>query len=181
MTKKALRERCQQILHSDKMMTENDFNFLLNLLETHPDADRKIGCGVVKMWVGQNPTYPTTKCFFLQRMDWTTTDWSFMKCISKGNPFKAACRNAVYPQIKKFREDNKMDSTRHADHHPESFDSILKRFVDINGKGKLRSGEDNQSGNFLADEEYLKKWQDFHQREAVLRNISVKENLTKKR
>ena len=187
-TKKALREKCQEILHKPNRphlspLNEEEFEFMMGILQMHPDPSQKIGCGVKKIWVQQNQTsrHRHTKCFHFEREDGSTSKFGFNQCLSPKDPFPEACREAIDPQVLKFRVDNGMDSTRHADHHPESFKSILKRFVADNGKGELRPKEDHISGSYLACEEYSQKWQDFHQAEAVLRNVSAECNLKKPR
>lgn len=181
MTKKEMTARCREILYSDEEIVGEDFDFLLGILSRHSEAESKIGEGIKHFWSEQNPVYKHTRCFYLERLDGSTTDFSFTHCISPKNDFKSACRNAIHYQIKAFREANNMDRTRHADHDPESFDSILDRFVKLNGKCKVNETKDHSYGCELVDQEYKNKWCDFHQQEAVLRNISWQENLTKKR
>lgn len=181
LNKKQTVERCREILYGNKEVVNEDFDFLVNLLHKHPDADKKIGVGVKRIWSDRNPVYTHTRNFFLERVDGTTTDFSFMECISPNNRFKSACRNAIRPQIKAFRVAHNMTADRHVDHHPESFDSLLSRFVERNGKSKVKENEDMEYGCELVEKEYKKKWYDFHQQEARLRDITAAENLTKKR
>lgn len=181
MTKKAMTERCREILYSNPEVTGDDFVFMMSILARHDEADTKIGCGVKRIWSAQNPVYTHTRNFFVERTDGTTTDFSFVSCITKTDDFKAACRNAIRPQIKQFRMLHNMDSSRHVDHHPESFDSLLKRFVAIHGKGKVKDNADNEYGCFLADPDYERQWYEFHQLEAQLRDITAEENLSKPR
>ena len=181
MTKKEMTERCRSILYGDTEVIGDDFDFMMSILARHSEAQSKIGGGVVRMWSAQNPVYTHTRNFFIERTDGTTTDFSFTQCITKTDDFKSACRNAIRPQIKAFRAEHNMDNSRHVDHHPESFDNLLKRFVEIHGKSKVKDNADNEYGCFLEDPEYEKKWYDFHAAEAQLRDISDKENLTKKR
>lgn len=180
MTKKAMTERCRKILHNQTEVTGEDFDFIMQILNRHTEADRKIGCGVKRIWTDQNPVYTHTKCFYLERFDGTTTDFSFTHCVSPKDDFKSACRNAIHPQIREFRKLNNMSRDRHADHHPESFDSLLSRFVKEHGKCKVIPTEDNKIGCFLADENYKQKWCEFHKQEAKLRDVPWQVNLSKK-
>lgn len=180
-TKKEMTARCREILYGEPEVIGDNLTFMLDILNMHTEADSKIGCGVARMWSKQNPVYRHTRNFWVERHDGTTTDFSFTHCISPKDDFKSACRNAIRYQIKVFKDANGMDKTRHADHHPESFDSLLSRFVADNGKCKVIGTKDNSFGCFLEDSEYERRWQEFHQKEAVLRNVSATENLTKKR
>lgn len=181
LSKKALTERCREILYGSQEVVNEDFEFMMGILSRHSDADKKIGCGVKRMWSDRNPVYTHTRCFFIERLDGSVTDFSFTSCITKANDFKAACRNAIRPQIKAFRVSNNVPDDYHVDHDPESFNSILKRFVDIHGEGKVKENEDLEYGCFLVDKDYEQKWCNFHEQEAKLRAITAKDNLTKKR
>lgn len=181
MTKKEMTERCRKILHGKPEVIGDDFGFMMQILSRHTEADKKIGCGITRMWSAPNPVYTHTRNFWIERCDGSTTDFSYTHCITPRDEFKSACRNAIHPQIKAFREANNMGRDRHADHHPESFDSILNRFVEEHGKCRVIPTSDNKIGCFLADKDYEKKWCDFHERKAVLRDIPWRDNLTKKR
>lgn len=181
MTKKELTNRCREILYGNPDVQDEDFDFMMGILRMHQEAEEKIGCGVVRMWSDTNPVYVHTRNFFIERKDGTVTDFSFTQCLSPSNHFKSACRNAIRPQIKAFRTINNVPSNYHVDHDPESFDNLLKRFVAIHGKGKVKDNQDMEFGCFLEDKEYEQKWYDFHQQEANLRAITAEANLKKKR
>jgi hypothetical protein len=77
---------------------EQDSQFLRNLLERHPEAHQKIGCGVKRFF--RDSTDEGTDCFWLERDDGTTTDFSYKSCVNaKGKSlyqeFAEACRQAV--------------------------------------------------------------------------------------
>ena len=173
--------KCREILYGNVEVENEDFDFMMTILQRHTDADSKIGCGVKRMWSEPNPVYVHTRNFFIERHDGSITDFSFTHCITPKDKFKKACRNAIHPQVQAFRKANNMDRSRHADHDPESFDSILARFVEIHGKSKVVDTQDLSYGCELADPEYQQKWYDFHQQEAKLRDIPWRDNLTKKR
>lgn len=181
MNKKDLIARCREILYGTPEVTGDDLVFMLSILERHTEAESKIGCGVLRMWSEQNPIYTHTRNFWIERYDGSKTDFSFTHCISPKNNFKAACRNAIRDQIKAFRLAHNMDQSRHVDHHPESFVNLLNRFTAIYGQCKVIGTKDNSFGCFLVDKKYETRWQEFHQKEAKLRDISSKDNLTKKR
>ena len=76
-----------------------DHILLYELLLRHPDADDKIGNGVIKFFRAKSPDHPTS-CFHLEREDGSTTDFSYPECISSTKPtleqyFYRACRQSV--------------------------------------------------------------------------------------
>lgn len=85
-TKKALIERVRKILYAYPergVLTTNDQRFMADLLMHHPDANQKIGGGIARMWVQTNPVYTNTRNFWLERVDGSSTDFSFMECLSE--------------------------------------------------------------------------------------------------
>lgn len=78
---------------------DNDHEFLIALLERHPERDAKVGCGVHHFSREQNPDWPTPG-FRLHRLDGSSTDFSTAQCISGKGPslmaqFREACKYAV--------------------------------------------------------------------------------------
>ncbi|MBI5656730.1 MAG: DCL family protein [Geobacter sp.] len=79
-------------------LTQDDDAILFELLQRHPDAE-KIGVGVKLFYRDKTPDYPTS-CFHIERIDGSTTDFSYPTCISAtsstlAQQFYEACRNAV--------------------------------------------------------------------------------------
>lgn len=181
MTKKEMRERCQTILYGSEEVTGDDFDFMLTILNRHTESEKKIGCGVKRIWSAPNPVFTNTRCFYLERHDGTTTDFSYTHCITPKDKVKKAFRNTIHPQIKSFRLANNMGRDRHADHHPESFESLVSRFVAKHGECKVNETEDNEYTCEFVDKKYSQRWYDFHLQEARLRDIPWRDNLTKKR
>lgn len=78
---------------------DEDDTLLFELLQRHPEAQVKIGCGI-KRFYRDRADGQATSCFHVERIDGTTTDFSFYKCISSKSPkieqeFYEACRQAV--------------------------------------------------------------------------------------
>ena len=72
---------------------------LFELIQRHPDASQKIGVGIKRFYRDRSPIHPSS-CFHLERVDGTTTDFSYTKCISSTSAtleqqFYEACRFAV--------------------------------------------------------------------------------------
>jgi hypothetical protein len=102
MSKKDAKAYFQNMLNryrdKDILSTEDD-TILFELLQRHPEAAEKIGVGVKRFYRSRSNIHPTS-CFHLERFDGTTTDFSYVSCIS-GNAatleqqFYEACRYAV--------------------------------------------------------------------------------------
>jgi len=84
-------------------LTPEDDTVLFELLQLHPEAFDKIGVGVKRFYRRRSPNHPTS-CFHIERTDGSTTDFSYVSCISKKAPateqqFYAACRYAVFLEL----------------------------------------------------------------------------------
>jgi hypothetical protein len=85
--KNAARDKIKQLLRSTFNGTlvpadSEDGQLLLALIQQHPKAEEKIGCGVAyfttaRRWDNGIPT----KHFVLHRIDGTSTDFSYLKCL----------------------------------------------------------------------------------------------------
>lgn len=62
----------------DKVST-TDESFLRSALAFHPEASRKVGCGVTHFSVRRADF--GTKCFWLNRLDGTTEKFSYIACV----------------------------------------------------------------------------------------------------
>lgn len=180
-------------------LKQQDVDFLTSMIKDyHPEGELKIGVGVKSMWVGEGGY--GSKGFYLEREDGTTTDWSFIKCANRPsgwNNFNSACRKAVNSQItdyksEQFRKLNNIKCcftgdtlfihTSHADHvPPRTFNFLLKEFLKeskINySEVALTPTQDNKMGQELADEEFSRRWCNFHKANAVYRLLSSEGNL----
>lgn len=84
-------------------LNRDDDAILFELLQRHPEVNDKIGVGVKRFYRDKSPIHPTS-CFHLERIDGTTTDFSYPTCIS-GNAssisqqFYEACRYAVSEEL----------------------------------------------------------------------------------
>src|SRR5690606_2671391 len=123
-TKKSLTERCRSILYRYEYggcLSENDLQFMSSLVETyHPESSLKVGCGISSMRVEKNDY---NKCgFWLERIDGTTTDFSFVSCIthpSKEKDAKGGFRNAIITDILSFKI-KRMNEISHCEYSGES-------------------------------------------------------------
>jgi hypothetical protein len=204
-TQAAAKERIQAIMArypNGAAVDMFDLAFLQELLERHPDAPNKIGCGVASIYVNRNPIYPSTRTFFLVRTDNSTTDFSYLECI-RPTPHRKkvlrALRAAVEPytlQVKQAFFDQVGSQAicpitgetirfigSHVDHTPPAtFDAIAAQFLaeenllpdDI---GVVAAG-DHIFQDRLTDQDLERRWVDFHNSRAVLRVISKTANLS---
>lgn len=202
-TKEALRKRCQAILNHYAVtadVSEEHCRFLASLIERyHPEAELKLGNGVKRIWVGTNEY--GGRGFYLERLDGSTTDFSFMKCISHPsvwNDFQSACRNAVADDKQAYKDARFAHArtvaceltgelltrdTAHVDHiPPRTFQNLLKVFLKRSGIDYRTVGIeptlDGKEGCWLTDQGFAKRWREFHSVNARLRLISRTANLS---
>ncbi|MDP8212335.1 MAG: DCL family protein [Candidatus Zapsychrus exili] len=202
-TKSALRKyiRCILYKYPDRgILDDNDFCFMLSILDRHEDPSSKIGCGVQSMEVRVNPVFKNMG-FWLIRVDESETDFSFEICLkhqTKLHKFKGACRSAIADDIISFKNDfffnnnspvcqltggaiNKSNS--HVDHSPpNTFNDIFNNFITEYGidpdRVELLTSEDGRVRNEIADLSMRLKFVKFHNNMANLRCISAFANLS---
>lgn len=176
-----------------------DRDTLLDLLSHHPKAQTKIGDGVTSIFVQRAEM--GGKCFWLRRLDDTTTEFSYLKCITHPPPdrhYMEACRNAIKDQIALARETAFGTSlevpcpltgtlvTRtscHVDHSPPNeFKTLALEFARTEGLDpvsvELDGCGDGESERRFHDRDVEGRWQEFHRTHASLRVVSVWGNLS---
>ena len=82
-SKKEALKFCSEMLSRHKSretITSQDSKFLTNLLNRHPDALQKIGCGVRRFL--KDRADHGTECFYLERNDGSSTRFSFKPCVN---------------------------------------------------------------------------------------------------
>jgi len=211
---KITKEEVQRILYSfanlkiDKGSAEH--NTLFELLGRHPDVSKKVGAGVDYFFVQQSKWKKNQFNFMIQRVDGTTTDFSFIKCLnptnknSKGRNWTGIFRNVVKEQVDTFRvaafevvgdKDKficsqtslkfpKMNS--HVDHvYPLTFDSIMLEFINLHkiDLSKIKLSIDNETSEIqeILDKEITTLFYDFHKERSVLRVVCSNANLQGKK
>lgn len=211
---KTTKEDVQKILYAfanlsiDNKSTEH--NTLFELLKKHPDADKKIGCGVDYFYVQQSKWKKNQYNFMIKRVDGSSVDFSFNKCLhperktSKEINWGLIFRNVVKDQTDAFRvsafeavgEDDKFVCSQtklkfkkiysHVDHvYPLTFDSILLEFIDVEkiDLNKIRLSEDKGTSEVreILDENIVRLFSDFHRERSVLRIVCSSANQQAKR
>jgi len=175
------------------------------LIERHPEAEHKIGCGVKRFY--RDATDQPTSCFWIERTDGSCTDFSFHSCVDmKGKSlyqeFSEACREAVRQELiaakgRHFKAH--ADSTgrlacdvtgemigideAHLDHaKPMTFQVIVATFCAAHeikiSPHLLSRPSDAQFVTTFADLAIAERFRQYHRRVAVLRIVKAKKNLS---
>jgi hypothetical protein len=200
-TRKELKEKCREILNKYPKGTYisdiDDFEFMCNIFERHPEAETKIGCGIRKIIIGTD-SYKG-KCFYIQRNDLSQTDISFLKSIdgkpTKISDIKSACRSAVESIIIKFRQENvcygistcsitgqilTKDNT-HIDHYDLTFAELFEKWIKNQNidylYSKINPTTDNECKTYFTDEKIIKEFAEFHNNNTHLRAVTKKVNM----
>jgi hypothetical protein len=183
----------------------DDRDMLLALLERHPQAYKKIGCGVKRLY--KDRTDMPTSCFWIERTDGSRTDFSYRTAISAKEKslyqeFLEACRVAVQDHLllakKEYFEkwgdrDKKVKcaltgdkvaiSESHLDHEkPLTFEVLVNTFIganDIEIKPEmLLMSQDAHFQTTMIDQELKDKFRRYHYKMAKLRVIKAEQNLS---
>jgi hypothetical protein len=207
---KITKEKIQKILYAFANMKIDinsiEHKILFELLENHPDAKLKIGCGIDYFYVQQSKWKTNQYNFMIQRVDGSSTDFSFMKCLyperksSKNINWPLIFRDVIKDQIDSFRSEafkiigNKDKFTcsqtnlkfkkihSHVDHvYPLTFSSIFNEFIEINkldlNNIKLSDDIGTSEAKKILDENIVKSFYDFHKNRSVLRMVCINTNL----
>ena len=194
-----------ELLARLKYMLNNDiadYDFLLDFIrKCHPDAEIKIGCGVKRFFIKQNwqENGYGTLGFQIERMDGTTTDFSYIKALNHPSPWQEyckACRLAVEEDILSFKMKSLLSGVNycpytgerlfkdcHVDHKaPKTFLRLLDKYIDecaVDWKSqKIKPTEDNNSRTEFINPEHSEQFRKWHNVNAELRLLSIIGNLS---
>lgn len=199
-SKAALRRHCQGLTarykHRGKVKGADD-TFLRALLPRHPHAIEKAGVGVAHFTVENMPPFFKSKGLMLHRADGSVIDFSYYACIDGDTPwidFCKAARYAVADQITDFRAGEfgrggqrcpihgtrLTPSTSHVDHCSPTFLELVNGFLagDDWAGVPLTPHPSGAGGYVFTDNDYARRFADYHQKYAVLRLLSPKANLS---
>jgi hypothetical protein len=183
---------------------EEDSQLLLDLLERHPEVREKIGVGAKRFYRARAVGQPTS-CFHLERLDGSTTDFSYISCVNgKGESlyqeFVEACSQAVRQDLAHAKRDHfdkegdvegkvKCDVTgervsfkeAQLDHKkPMTFQVIVMTFIAAYGieiKAEMLSASaDNQYVTTFVDQDLEQRFREYHHKVAVLRIVKTRVN-----
>lgn len=174
------------------------------LLDRHPEVEQKRGAGVRGFRV--IPAMMGTRCFAIERIDGSSTDFSFRSCVDGRAPspmqeMVQAMRAEVRADIqaaKRRHFDERADADGrvpcavtgtpvtfeecHADHAPpRPFSSLALLFLGarliVPDGSHVTAPADNQLEPRLADGALAAAWREFHHREAAIRIVARRSNL----
>lgn len=196
-TKTALLAHCSAML-KQPTLTLDDEQFLVALLEGHPESAQKIGVGVRRVFV--NADGFGGRCFWLERVDGSCTDFSFRSCVTPplhANEVRMALRQLVTDQIIEFRDATFVASSvacaitgeliasdaAHVDHRPpDHFIVLVERFLAVHGLTidavKVEPTKDGVTSRELTDPVLARAWCTFHREHAVLQIVGKRANLS---
>ena len=211
-TQGALVDRVREIIKRYKpgvSVDAFDTAFLQSLLTMHPEAEQKIGVGVVGFSVEDNPMYPGPKArgLRLHRVDGSSTDFSFWECVRPTPHIKKvqkAFRAAIEPDTMAFKQryfdalpwgvgecpdtGEPISFTHsHVDHKaPNTFENLFASFIerehlDTNSIQVYGAGIDDTYQDRLVDPELERRWREFHGANATLEVVSATANLSLRR
>ena len=170
---------------------------LCELISCHPEAEQKIGGGVLGFSVARDKEHGT-RHFIIIREDRSSTDFSFLSCIDGANLRKdqlTALRMEIEDQIIAFRDmvflrgkvkcpvlnvelQSEQGEVDHAP--PQTFAALVKDWMmksGINFESLLITPpRDNQSVARMTDEKQRLSWSEFHRNNAKLRILSKEAN-----
>lgn len=207
-TKTAEMAHCKAMLaryRDGEFVNDEDSQFLRTLLERHPEAHDKIGVGVTRFF--RKRTSQGTSCFWVERNDGSTSDFSYKSCVNaKGNTleqeFAEACRQAVQSDLDaaKLAHFQKHGNAQgkvpcevtgelvaiyesHLDHQkPMTFEVIVRTFIAANRitirPDMLSAPRDAQFVTTFVDEKVRQEFREYHNSVARLRIVTARANLS---
>jgi Protein of unknown function (DUF3223) len=193
------RNWCREIIaaaEDGELVTGDDAEFLLWLLDRHPRAAEKIGCGVAGFTV--QDAQMGTRCFVVHRVDGSSTDFSFYSCITAPDGtvlVRRAMRRAISDQTSEFKRASAARGplvcavtgqvlswdNAHVDHAPPVFVALADDWAArVGGYSAIRltPAADSQLGRTIADGAAAEAWAEFHRTNAQLRIVSRLANLS---
>lgn len=186
--------------HLGEQLDLFDYPFVLDLLQHHPDAVQKIGCGASAIYVAETPAY-RTRCFYLIRQDSSETDFSYLECIratAHDQKVRFALRYAIDAQILAYKlatfaasplitcpdtGEQLTFTSAHVDHcAPLTFERLVADFLAAEGLTfdaiEVIPSADLTYRDELADAGLRQRWAAYHQAHAELQITSAIANLS---
>jgi hypothetical protein len=204
---KTAKEYFKNILNKYKIketIPDPDHSDLMALIQRHPSAPEKIGCGIVEFQIMN--ANQGTRCFRLIREDETTDHFSYDKCITGKAPsqFQNVCkalRVVVAPYIHQERDKRFKDHENaekkvpcfsskelisrdegHMDHLPPmTFQVIVTTFftansIDIHAL-EVKQSDESEFELVIVDEKIAERFKEYHKQIANLDFVKKEINL----
>jgi hypothetical protein len=155
----------------------DSFNFLNELIQRHPDADEKIGCGISAFQIKRNYCNKKAMETYIIRFDNTSINYSWISCCN-GKPksdkelLLRAMRCSVVDQILEFRKKSILkcvfcgcnNGDFHVD-HVKPFKDLANIFLNNSEYIPTKFGKDlkyNQTIFLEDDNSFKMEWVNFH-------------------
>lgn len=195
--KNKAKQNCQEIISraiDNIPLPRGDAKFIAELLDRHPNAKVKKGCGVAWFTVATEARYHT-RHFVVVRTDGSRTDFSFYESITPSShvqKVRGALRDIVAPQIIAYKDscvpiECEFNANHrgpfHVDHSGPTFIEIADRFAAYKGgyeNIELSPHQDGDIGDYLYDQDDAEFWSHGHQVIARLRILCQSCNLRRK-
>ncbi|EKQ70349.1 Protein of unknown function (DUF3223) [Leptolyngbyaceae cyanobacterium JSC-12] len=182
----------------NKQLRGREFEIIRALLDRHPQANEKIGNGVKAIFVKrtqnqQGVNKSNCYCFYVQRLDGSSVDFSYEVCISpeKDTPDNSrleAYRNSVDDQILKFKSDNPLvcelcgSLDRPEVDHIEPLITLVEKFEETVTSVPMEF-DDDPVYHFRIfkkeDNKFKATWRRFHKKNATLRILCKRCNCSR--
>jgi hypothetical protein len=206
-TKAAAIEHFRAMLYRygrDDLVNESDTRELLWLLDHRPTAEQKRGAGVIGFAIADAPY--GQRGFRIIRSDWSSTDFSYRKCIAAPPTALAMVLKALRKEVeddiltakRTYFERNGDEAGRvpclltgalitidqaDADHAPPyTFDVLARTFLSARqieaDVGMITPPADNQFGRTLVDRALAADWREFHHLNADVRIVAKVQHRT---
>ena len=193
--KEYVREKINKIGPSPsiKQFHPEEWELFMYLFERHSDYPEKF-VGLSDIKIKYNPVYKTQLETIIVKNNGDEDDVSVLNNCITGKPkdnLTIAMRNSISPQIEEFRNSSIKECVRccdtkniHIDHYEPQFVDLKTEFLN-NWDGLLSNTfEENESHSKIfndIDNEFEKKWIEFHRTNATLRVLCSKCNTTRKK
>lgn len=167
--------------------------FTTFLFPRHTEYPDKFVC-MVNIGIRNNKVFQNKEVYIIKD-DSSIDDVSVMRnCVTgkKADNLTIAMRNTIYPQIEEFKENCEnlncvicgSDKNPHIDHYEPQFIELKKIFLDkVDLKLPTKFDDNSFNGKIFttSDNMFEKEWYEFHKKNATLRVLCQKCNLTRKK
>ena len=200
MTKKEKIEKCRSILYGNEVNSQllaDDEDFLMReVFVNHCRWNEKSRKEIKNVSVGRSAFMYGGLCFYLNYIDGTSDDISFMKCINGSDTdrkkISLAIRRLIEPQLWEMRKSINLPfkcpithdliydiHNIHVDHYDVTFERMVSMLCDEFGESNIVSHILHNGQTYVFDNNLTKDFIiDFHNKNTHLRLVSKKANLS---
>ena len=171
------------------------FKFFMDLINNHPNAKDKIGCGIKKIQIQKNSLNKNALETIIVRNDDSTIDFIWLKCSTSSSNsifdnLKAAMRQYVSIDTQNFKKKSIkkcvfckcIEGDFHTDHHEPSFKKLVDDFLNINPNHPTNFDDEPKTNIAIFkkdDKDYADIWKEYHNNNANLQILCSDCNLRK--